>query len=56
MADQRTVSLADGLADKARGFVRDERVAYAEYHAALRCLIRVAEPGGIPRLVARSPR
>ncbi len=56
MADQRTVSLVDGLADKVRGFVRDERVTYAEYHAALRYLIRVAESGEIPRLAARSPR
>ena len=42
MADQRTVSLVvDGLPDKARGLVRDERVTYAEYHAAL-----VPDPGG----------
>jgi catechol 1,2-dioxygenase len=52
MADQRTVSLVDGLVERVRGFIRDERVTYAEYHAALRYLIRAAEAGEIPLLVA----
>ena len=52
MADQRTVSLVDGLVDKVRGFIRDERVTYPEYHAALQYLIRTADAGEIPLLVA----
>lgn len=52
MADQRTVSLVDGLVDRVRRFVRDERVTYAEYHAALRYLIRLAESGEVPLFVA----
>jgi catechol 1,2-dioxygenase len=52
MADQRTVSLVDGLVDRVRGFIRDERVTCAEYHAALRYLIWAAEAGEIPLLVA----
>jgi catechol 1,2-dioxygenase len=52
MADQRTVSLVDGLVDRVRGFIRDERVTYPEYHAALQYLIRTADAGEIPLLVA----
>ena len=52
MADQRTVSLVDGLVEQVRGFIRDERVTYPEYHAALQYLIRTAEAGEIPLLVA----
>ncbi len=52
VADQRTVSLVDGLADRVRGFIRDERATYAEYHAALGYLIQAAEAGEIPLLVA----
>jgi catechol 1,2-dioxygenase len=52
MANQRTVSLVDGFVDRVREFIRDERVTYAEYHAALRYLIRAAEAGEIPLLVA----
>lgn len=51
MADQRTASLVDGLVDRVRGFIRDERVTCAEYHAALRYLIRLAESGEVPLLV-----
>lgn len=42
IADQRTVSLADGPAGRVGEFIRDERVTYPEYHAALRYLIRLA--------------
>lgn len=35
-----------------RGFIREERVTYPEYHAALRYLIRTAEAGEIALLVA----
>ena len=52
MADHRTVSLVDGLVDKVRGYIRDERVTYPEYHAALQYLIRTADSGEIPLLVA----
>ena len=51
MADQRTASLVDGLVDRVRGFIRNERVTCAEYHAALRYLIRLAESGEVPLLV-----
>ena len=44
MTDQRTVSLVDGLVEQVRGFIRDERVTYPEYHAALQYLIRTAGP------------
>lgn len=52
MPDQRTVSLVDGLVDRVREFIRDERVTYPEYHAALRYLLQLDESGEAPLLAA----
>jgi catechol 1,2-dioxygenase len=52
MPDKRTVSLVDGLVERVREFIQDERVTYPEYHAALRYLMQVAGSGEIPLLVA----
>lgn len=45
MPDQRTVFLIDGLVDRIREFVRDERVTYPEYYAALRYLMELDNAG-----------
>jgi catechol 1,2-dioxygenase len=52
MPDQRTVSLVDGLVDRIREFIRDERVTYPEYYAALRYLLQLDRSGKVLMLAA----
>lgn len=52
MASERTSEIVAALVDSIRTVIKDEKVDYEEYHAATQFLVRLANSGEIPLLLA----
>lgn len=52
MADERVREVVEAVVEALRGVVRDRHVNYAEFHAAVKFLVRLAGANEIPLLLA----